>query len=138
VAQDFGGTNLRILLVELEAGRIKSRIVSGKNPIDEKTAEGDVLFDQVAAALRKFLTEHDLLTPAAPLPLGFTFSFPVRQHDLRSGTLIKWTKEFRARNVEGHEVVGLLEAALERAHLSTVVHVAALVNDTVGLRLLSL
>jgi hexokinase len=31
--------------------------------------------------------------------LGFTFSFPVRQSSIASGTLIKWTKGFSIEDV---------------------------------------
>lgn len=55
------------------------------------------LFDYIAAALAKFVaTEGERFHPAPgrQRELGFTFSFPVRQLSISSGTLIKWTKGF--------------------------------------------
>lgn len=55
------------------------------------------LFDYIASALAKFVaTESEGLhvSPGRQRELGFTFSFPVRQTSISSGTLIKWTKGF--------------------------------------------
>lgn len=62
--------------------------------------------------------------------LGFCFSFPCEQTSLRSGTLIHWTKGFRAEGAEGKDVVKLLESSLRRVGVK--LEVAALINDTVG------
>lgn len=55
------------------------------------------LFDFIAEALAKFVaTEGEGFHPAPGRlrELGFTFSFPVWQTSIASGTLIKWTKGF--------------------------------------------
>lgn len=55
------------------------------------------LFDFIAAALAKFVgsePEGFHPPPGRQRELGFTFSFPVRQTSIASGTLIKWTKGF--------------------------------------------
>jgi hexokinase len=54
------------------------------------------LFGFIASALAKFVAnEHNaLLLDGKRRELGFTFSFPVRQTSIASGTLIKWTKRF--------------------------------------------
>lgn len=48
------------------------------------------------------------------IPLGFTFSFPVKQEGLNKGTLIKWTKGFHATGVVGKDVVQMLNEAFQR------------------------
>ena len=55
----------------------------------------------------------------------------IKQHAINSATLISWTKGFCATNVEGHNVVGLLEEALGRRN-EIKVEIVAVVNDTVG------
>ena len=55
------------------------------------------LFDFIAAALAKFVDtegEDFHLPEGRQRELGFTFSFPVNQTSISSGTLIKWTKGF--------------------------------------------
>jgi hexokinase len=37
--------------------------------------------------------------------LGFTFSFPVRQLSISSGSLIRWTKEFSIEEAVSYKVV---------------------------------
>jgi hexokinase len=68
-------------------------------------------------------------TPNTPdyVHLGLTFSFPVEQTALDSGTLLTWTKGFSARNAIGKDVVKLLQDAFDRKHIH--VKCVALVND---------
>lgn len=55
------------------------------------------LFDYIAAELAKFVAQEGQdfqLPPGRQRELGFTFSFPVMQLSIDSGTLIRWTKGF--------------------------------------------
>jgi hexokinase len=55
------------------------------------------LFDFIASALANFVAtegEEVHLPEGRQRELGFTFSFPVKQTSIASGTLIKWTKGF--------------------------------------------
>ena len=90
---------------------------------------GEDLFDYIAECLANFMKDQGIADEV--LPLGFTFSFPCQQKGLASGELIKWTKGFTASNVEGHDIVSLLEKAiLKRGDIN--VDVTALLNDTTG------
>ena len=62
--------------------------------------------------------------------MGFTFSFPVNQRSINSGTLVRWTKGFDIADAVGADVCALLQQEIDALHLP--VKVAALVNDTVG------
>lgn len=62
--------------------------------------------------------------------MGFTFSFPVDQKSINSGTLVRWTKGFDIADAVGEDVCQLLQKEIDALHLP--VKVAALVNDTVG------
>ncbi|KAK3016469.1 hypothetical protein RJ639_007718 [Escallonia herrerae] len=146
-ALDLGGTNFRVLRVQL--GGKDKRVV--KQEFDEVSipphlmvATSHELFDFVAEALAKFVSsegEDFHLPPGRQRELGFTFSFPVRQLSIASGTLIKWTKGFSIEDAVklnpfavspqvGEDVVGELTKALERVGLD--MRVSALVNDTIG------
>lgn len=55
------------------------------------------LFDYIAAELAKFVDEEGEKfhpPPGKQRELGFTFSFPIMQTSINSGTLIRWTKGF--------------------------------------------
>lgn len=132
IALDLGGTNFRILEVTLKGGARTSapkvmKFALKKNQI---TGSGEMLFDFLAGCLKTFLKKYKIC-PAEERRLGFTFSFPVRQTGIASGSLVCWTKGFSARGVVGKDVVKLLAQALDRQGLSGI-KVAALANDTVG------
>nr|CAB3475396.1 unnamed protein product [Digitaria exilis] len=128
-AIDLGGTNFRVLRVEVGAGSVvTSRKV--ELPIPEELTKGTIeeLFNFVATALKDFVESED--GNDEQRALGFTFSFPVRQTSVSSGSLIRWTKGFSIENAVGTDVAQCLNEALARSGLN--VRVTALVNDTVG------
>ncbi len=132
LALDLGGTNLRVLSLELKG---KGKIMKGKEKKfvlgpKQMNTNAQALFDFLALCVRDFLIENDIPLDQK-IDLGFTFSFPVKQAAINSGFLIKWTKEFTASGVEGKNVVELLKQALKRKGISGI-KIAALVNDTVG------
>lgn len=132
IALDLGGTNLRILQLELKGqGRILKR-GEKKVVLGEKYIKGTALglFDFIASFIKEFLQEEGL-DQTAGLMLGFTFSFPIQQSGIASGILVHWTKDFSASGVVGKDVVGLLKASLKKKGVQNV-SVTALVNDTVG------
>ncbi|KAJ6315604.1 hypothetical protein OIU78_018972 [Salix suchowensis] len=135
-ALDLGGTNFRVLRIQL--GGRRSSILSQdveRRPIPQHlmTSTSEDLFDFIASTLKQFVEKEESGSEPSPVrtrELGFTFSFPVKQSSLRSGILIKWTKGFAIEDMVGKEVVELLEAAMIRSGLD--MRAALLVNDTVG------
>ncbi|XP_065187084.1 hexokinase-1-like [Sycon ciliatum] len=130
LALDLGGSNFRVLLISLD-GRSYTQTDEPKfEPLsdDVKATTQEALFDHIAECLQKFVDANGI---TEKLPLGFTFSFPVLQTGLTKGTLIKWTKGFRAVGAEKHDIIELLRAALKRRQ-GIEVDVVALVNDTTG------
>ncbi|KAL8489726.1 hypothetical protein ACS0TY_025570 [Phlomoides rotata] len=134
-ALDLGGTNFRVMRMQL-GGKdtpIKQEFDEVSIPPHLMVGSSHELFDFIAGALAKFVAtegEGFHLPPGRQRELGFTFSFPVRQLSLTSGTLIKWTKGFLIEDAVGEDVVGELTKALERVGID--MRVTALVNDTVG------
>ncbi|KAJ0613556.1 putative hexokinase [Helianthus annuus] len=60
------------------------------------------LFDYIAAELNKFISSESekFRHPSGrQRELGFTFSFPVLQLSIDSGTLIRWTKGFSIQDM---------------------------------------
>ncbi|XP_068641320.1 hexokinase-1-like isoform X2 [Aristolochia californica] len=135
-ALDLGGTNFRVLRVQLggREGRVaKQEFTEVSIPPHLMTGTSDALFDYIAAELAKFVAmegEGFHLSVGRQRELGFTFSFPVRQTSISSGTLIKWTKGFSIEDAVGEDVVAELTRAMERQRLD--MRVSALVNDTIG------
>ncbi|GFY98386.1 hexokinase 1 [Actinidia rufa] len=135
-ALDLGGTNFRVLRVQLggKDNRVaKQEFEEVSIPPHLMVGTSDALFDFIADALKKFVDtegEDSHLSPGRQRELGFTFSFPVKQSSIAAGTLIKWTKGFSIEDAVGQDVVGELTKAMERVGLD--MRVAALVNDTIG------
>nr|XP_014344414.1 PREDICTED: glucokinase [Latimeria chalumnae] len=134
LALDLGGTNFRVMLVKVgedEKGKWK---VETKHqmyciPGDTMTGTAEMLFDYIAQCISDFLDKHNM--KEKKLPLGFTFSFPVRHEDIDKGILLNWTKGFKASGAEGNNVVGLLRDAIRRRG-DFEMDVVAMVNDTVA------
>ncbi|XP_042464430.1 hexokinase-2-like [Zingiber officinale] len=135
-ALDLGGTNFRVLRVQLggKEGRIvRQEFEEVSIPPHLMIGGSDELFDFIASALARFIAsegEDFHLPTGRQRELGFTFSFPVRQISIGSGTLVKWTKGFNIDATVGEDVVGELSRAMERQGLD--MRVSALVNDTIG------
>lgn len=135
-ALDLGGTNFRVIRVQLGGvgkGVVQQEAEEVSIPPHLMVGSSHELFDFIAAGVAKFIaseSEEFHFPQGRQRELGFTFSFPVRQTSLASGTLIKWTKGFSIEETVGEDVVAELTKAIERQGLD--LRVAALVNDTVG------
>lgn len=131
LALDLGGTNFRVMLVQLPGGGKAPRVLAeAKYSLTrgQITGTGEALFDAIAAYVRKFLKDNSFSSGAA---LGYTFSFPVKLLGIDEGILMKWTKDFSASGVVGRKIVALQRQALERQKVAGV-KIVALANDTVG------
>ncbi|MCO5569411.1 hypothetical protein L7F22_023123 [Adiantum nelumboides] len=135
-ALDLGGTNFRVLRVQLggKDGRVvRQEYEEVPIPSQLMVATNAELFDYIALELSRFVeTEGEGYhpKPGRERELGFTFSFPVKQFSIDSGCLIKWTKGFAISDGIGKDMVQALQDAMRRQGLD--MRVAALVNDTVG------
>ncbi|XP_045437055.1 hexokinase-4 isoform X1 [Pipistrellus kuhlii] len=131
---DLGGTNFRVMLVKVGEGEAGHWSVKTKHqmyciPEDAMTGTAEMLFDYISECISDFLDKHQM--KHKKLPLGFTFSFPVRHEDIDKGILLNWTKGFKASGAEGNNVVGLLRDAIKRRG-DFEMDVVAMVNDTVA------
>lgn len=132
IALDFGGTNVRALLIELLGdGKVnvvkkaaKQLVTADYNYISENTT-AENLFDFIAGLILEVAEEKKEYL------LGHTFSFPSMQTDLYNARLITWTKEFAITGVEGEVVNDLLKSALARRGANNIKPVAV-INDTVA------
>lgn len=113
LALDLGGTNFRVLLINLDSGEIKVRSKVFVIPQSIMIGSGTQLFDHIAICLSNFMKSEQLIG-RPELPLGFTFSFPCKQQGLASATLSTWTKGFDCDGVVGKDVVKLLQEAINK------------------------
>lgn len=153
LALDLGGTNFRVLLLEvnsivlvclskinhnfyvelyqLENGNILKEEFKFYHIEDEaRTGCGLELFDFLAECVLDFMNFKNLSVDEN-IPMGFTFSFPMRQHSLHSAELVTWTKSFNCPSVVGNDVVKLLQTSLHKHGMKNI-EVLCILNDTTG------
>jgi hexokinase len=134
LALDFGGTNIRVLLVELlKDGQF---IVHEQRTKQLKDSKGqyDYLYSKVSGeALFDFIADHiaSIVEREKAYDLGHTFSFPCEQTEINKGRLLYWGKEINVKGVEGFDINTLLSEALVRRGMLTI-KPRAIINDTVG------
>lgn len=127
---DLGGTNFRVILLDIVKGKITSEIVKRYHIPDEtRLGFGVPLFDHLAGCVDDFVDENNIRDE--DLSMGFTFSFPMTQHSLSSADLLVWTKSFNIPSMVGKDVVKILQEALQRRGLDNI-EVLAILNDTTG------
>lgn len=130
LALDLGGTNFRILLLELSNGKaVRDEMKDYYIAPELRLGSGLTLFDYLAECISDFVIAQGLQD--VELPLGFTFSFPMIQHSLDVGILVTWTKSFNCEDVVNKDVVQLLRNAIAKRG-DTKVRVVAILNDTTG------
>lgn len=131
-AVDLGGTNFRVLRVQL--GGKEKRIMNQEYqevaiPPELMLGTSKELFDFIAKTLADFVaTEGEGFNAHSGQirELGFAFSFPVLQTSVKSGIVIHWTKGFKIDDAVGKDIVAAFEEAIGRK--GDHIRVAALVQ----------
>lgn len=99
LAIDLGGTNFRVIQLELADGKILREDFKFYHISDEaRLGCGVLLFDYLAECVKDFMTLKNMPVDMK-IPMGFTFSFPMTQHSLNSAELLTWTKSFNCPSV---------------------------------------
>ena len=132
LALDLGGTNFRVLSIKLKGNRHYDAPIIKKFSLKENHIKGTgrELFDFIADCIKSFIIKEKLSVEEKH-NVGFAFSFPVKMKSRSSGILMRWTKGFKAKGVEGKDVIKLLNESLKRKGLINT-KIVGLSNDTVS------
>ncbi|CAL8467150.1 g6686 [Coccomyxa elongata] len=131
-AVDIGGTNYRVILVSLSETKgevARFEMEDFAIPEEYFSCHATRLFDLLADSLVTFAKRHGF-TGSKTAPVGFCFSFPVKQTAVDAGTMIKLTKKFDNEGLVGCDPVQMLQQAIQR--FKSPFKVVALLNDSVG------
>lgn len=137
VSLDFGGTDIRAYLIELNGEgsfrfikktRASLRSKDQGHDFVSDLANAEELFDFQAEILTELIKSYSL----SNLPLGYVFSYPMQQLAIDKAILTRWAKEINTPGVEGQDVVSLLKQALKRNFLNEKIDPKVVLNDTVG------
>jgi hexokinase len=132
---DLGGTDIKAILFKLNGDRtftilkeVRNSLRNENDGIDyiSEDSNADILFDYQARTLQQLIEN----TKFSKIPLGYVFSFQVKQPALNEAYLVKWAKEIKTPGVEGEEVGYLLKKSLQRCSLSSKVSPEVIINDT--------
>lgn len=133
LALDFGGTNVRVALVELLGGGGTQIRKLHKVSLQNRAAgydytaanvQVDELFDFIARQVA-------LVADGSAQFLGHSFSYGSRQTAIGRADFIGWTKEIKVSGIAGQDINATLAAALARHNLAFIRPLAVL-NDTVA------
>ncbi|KAK8106573.1 hexokinase [Apiospora kogelbergensis] len=130
---DLGGTNLRICWITLKTNEKPTEMEQKRYylPAAIKTSTSEELWTMISVTIEEFIKEFKLHDGSAePLPLGFTFSFPLEQDYINHGELKTWTKGFDIKGMEGEDIAKQFRANLEKHRLP--VKLVSVINDTTG------
>ena len=83
--------------------------------------------DYIATAIDLFLKEFGIRLSTSPMPVGFSFPFPVERIDLNKAKIVSWGKGLRLQDGPGHNVEELLQNAFDSKKLN--LRCGAIVND---------
>jgi len=126
---DVGGTNLRVLLLEIPEPGVRGELKSVEcvMPKDSKTI--DEFFGFIALKMKEFVEQNGLLNKE--IKAGLTFSFAVEQIDIDKGIQKAWSKGWDIKESIGKDIVTIFHQQLEKLGVKNV-RIVAFINDTVG------
>ncbi|KAF2236741.1 actin-like ATPase domain-containing protein [Viridothelium virens] len=135
LALDVGGSTFRVALVKLGGVGEKSMEIKTmqchKIGNSVRLLEGHAFFDWMAARIQETLDGYDksVAHGSESLPMGLSWSFPIEQTSIRSGTLLQMGKGFCATHgVQGSDLADLIMQACTKMNLN--VRMEAIVNDS--------
>jgi len=147
LAIDLGGSNLRILLVNLFGHKKRPKVIIETYPLratkkeqrvgldyDYTKTNAQSFFGALAHFTRIFLEKYKryIAKHKLPLPLGFTFSFPVKKRTIDEALVLRMAKEFRIPDIIDKDAVYLLRESLKAEGLTDLVKLVSINNDTVA------
>ncbi|KUG03314.1 hexokinase [hydrocarbon metagenome] len=133
LAVDFGGSNLRVMLVGLQGQGSYEMIDQISKPLKDPQGRYDyTTADTSGREVFAFIADlaAEVWAKASPCKLGLTFSYPMQQDSICSARLLRWTKELKLRQTVGRDIGQMLGEALRDKGID--LRPAAIINDTVG------
>lgn len=128
---DLGSTNFRVCHLNM-CGKKEEKFDVKYYDIAEplKKGKAEPLFEHIAKCVKDFIENVLHYEKKEPLPLGFTFSFPMINLSINCGLLTTWTKSYDIKEVVNKNPVDFLQASLDKHNVKCKVEV--LLNDATG------
>ncbi|KAJ7828770.1 hypothetical protein B0H14DRAFT_3144170 [Mycena olivaceomarginata] len=124
---DLGWNSVHVAMITLDGKRSYTKVAKTFDiPKEMMRAQATTFFDFVVGRLCEFLDQNGIKDTSGLL-LGFSFAFATEKANLSHGKLLSWSKGFSVQGAVGQDVVALLQAALDRAHVN--IKCNAMIND---------
>lgn len=129
---DLGSTNFRVILSRLHGDNHLNDFSVKYYDVGPHLRKGSSvpLFDYMAECIENFFSFNPELKEKGPIPLGFSFSYPMRNEAVDEGILVTWTKSYDLPDAVGKNAVQLLRDAIAKRGVG--VDVVAILNDSTG------
>ncbi|KAF7494380.2 hypothetical protein SSS_09794 [Sarcoptes scabiei] len=130
---DIGGTNLRIVLLNLKDSDESDRKIIIDNydvPVEFRQSTSEKFFDYLAGCLKNFYDKNQNILKDSPsrIPLGFSFSFCFEQLTINSGRCLQFGIATNLIDGIGKCPVQLFQKSIDSLQLP--VEIVALANDS--------
>ena len=126
---DVGGTNLRVLLLEIPEPGVRGETKSVECVMPKSSTTRAEFFGFIAQKIKEFVESNGLKDK--PIKAGLTFSFAVEQIAINKGIQIGWSKGWDIKESIGKDIVQIFHEELAKVGVTNVT-IAAFINDTVG------
>lgn len=133
VAIDFGGSNLRVMHLQLEGSGTYRIIKQLSRPLQDSQGKYDYTGPHTSGReIFGFVADlvAEVVLGVSADGLGFTFSYPMEQDSIDSASLIRWTKELNPAHTIGQDVGIMLSDALISRGIK--MKPRAIINDAVA------
>nr|BAN42352.1 hexokinase, putative [Entamoeba invadens] len=126
---DVGGTNLRVLLLDLPEAGVRGELKSVECVMPKTSTTRAEFFGFIAKKIKEFVDDNGLTHKQ--ISAGLTFSFAVEQIAINKGIQVGWSKGWDIKESIGQDIVQIFHEELLAKGVNNVKIVAS-INDTVG------
>ena len=126
---DVGGTNLRVLLLDLPQPGIRGELKSVECVMPKSSTTVDQFFGFIAEKMKEFVVSQKLTEKK--IKAGLTFSFAAEQIAINKGIQVTWSKGWNIPESIGKDIVEIFHQQLHKIGVDNI-EIVAFINDTVG------
>ncbi|EDR21726.1 hexokinase, putative [Entamoeba dispar SAW760] len=126
---DVGGTNLRVLLLEIPEPGVRGELKSVECIMPKTSTTIDQFFGFIAQKIKEFVENNNL--KEKEIKAGLTFSFAVEQIAIDKGIQQSWSKGWDIKESIGKDIVEIFHNQLAKVNVKNI-RIVAFINDTVG------
>lgn len=126
---DVGGTNLRVLLLDLPEPGVRGELKCIECVMPKTSNTIDTFFGFIVSKIKDFVESNGLTNTT--IKAGLTFSFAVEQIAINKGIQVAWSKGWNIEESVGKDIVAIFHDQMKKVGIQNV-EIVAFINDTVG------